>query len=119
MQELEDLLKEDLARIGLDVTCNISIRGYSKSYFGRYDPNTNTIILYVLESPEGDMYPYLNVLLTTVHEAVHCKQWSDPKFKRIRGVMHDVEFKTLYNVYADRAKSLVLLKEMKSCAVYS
>lgn len=105
-------LRNDLSKIGLDVKFSLSIRPYSKSYFGRYDINSNTIILYVQKTPNGEMYPYSELLLTTVHEAVHCAQWSDPNYKRVKGIMHDTEFKRLYSVYSNRAKARVLLREV-------
>lgn len=114
MQELEENLRNDISRIGLNVDFKLNIRGYSKTYFGRYDPNINTVILYVFVNKKGDLYPYLDILLTAIHEVIHCKQWSDPKFRRIKGVMHDVEFKQMYNEYSDRAKSLNLLKSLRS-----
>lgn len=112
MQGLEAQLREDLLKIGLDVTFSLSIRPYSKSYFGRYDVATNTIILYVQKSPDGEMYSYEELLLTTIHEAIHCKQWSDPKYIRLKGVMHDTEFKRLYALYSNRAKARILFKEV-------
>lgn len=114
MQDLESQLKDDLSKIGLDVKFKLSIRPYSKSYFGRYDVIADTVILYVWETPNGDLYPYIKILLTAVHESIHHKQWNDPNFKRIRGVMHDPEFKRLYNKYSDRAKARVLFKEVQS-----
>ena len=114
MQELEMRLRNDLSKIGLDVDFTLSLRPYSKSYFGRYDVNTSTVIVYVQKTPDGDMYSYEDILLTTVHEAIHCKQWHDPKYKRVKGVMHDIEFKRLYSLYSNRAKARVLFKEVSN-----
>lgn len=114
MQELETRLRNDLSKIGLDVEFTLSLRPYSKSYFGRYDINTSTIIVYVLKTPNGEMYSYEDLLLTTIHEAIHCKQWHDPKYKRVRGVMHDLEFKRLYAMYSNRARARILLREVTS-----
>ena len=114
MQELETRLRNDLSKIGLDVEFTLSLRPYSKSYFGRYDIATSTIIVYVQKTPKGDMYSYEELLLTTIHEAIHCKQWHDPKYKRVRGVMHDLEFKRLYALYSNRAKARILLREVMS-----
>lgn len=115
MQELEMRLRNDLSKIGLDVEFTLSLRPYSKSYFGRYDINSSTIIVYVQKTPNGDMYSYEEILLTTIHEAIHCKQWHDPKFKRVKGVMHDIEFKRLYALYSNRARARVLFKEVVRC----
>lgn len=114
MQELEMRLRNDLSKIGLDVEFTLSLRPYSKSYFGRYDISTSTIIVYVQKTPNGEMYSYEELLLTTIHEAIHCKQWHDPNYKRVRGVMHDLEFKRLYALYSNRAKARILFKEVLS-----
>lgn len=113
MQELETKLRNDLSKVGLEVNYTLSLRPYSKSYFGRYDTVTGTIILYVYQTPNGVMYPYEELLLTLIHEAIHCKQWNDPNYVRIKGVMHDPEFKRLYNLYSNRAKARMLLKEVR------
>ena len=112
MQELETSLRKDLSKIGLDVKFTLSLRPYSKSYFGRYDPNKNIIILYVYKTPDGAMYSYEDLLLTTIHEAIHCLQWSNPEFKRVKGVMHDLEFKRLYDLYSNRARARILFREV-------
>lgn len=112
MQELEENLLEDLHRVGLAEKFNLVLKQYSKSYFGRYDPNTNTVTLYVNKTPEGEMFSYQELLLTLIHETIHCKQWSSPDFHRTRGVMHDPEFKRLYNQYSNRAKALSLFREV-------
>lgn len=114
MQELESRLKDDLCKIGLDVSdCTFVIRGYSKSYFGRYNPNNDNLILYVWKYPNGVMYSYLEILLTAIHESTHRKQWKDPKFKRRKGIMHDPEFYELYNKYVDKAKSMLSCMEVR------
>ena len=114
MQELETQLRSDLLEIGLDVDFTLSLRPYSKSYFGRYDIASSTIILYIQKTPEGEMYSYEDLLLTTIHEAIHCKQWHNPDYKRMRGVMHDTEFKRLYAMYSNRAKARILFKEVSN-----
>ena len=120
MQELEKQLKEDISRIGLTEEFNLSLRPYSKTYFGRYDPNTSTVIIYVQKNTEGDLYPYVDLLLTTVHEVIHCVQWHDPNFKRVKGVMHNTEFKKLYARYSNRAKAMLLLREVnRNANIYS
>lgn len=114
MQELETQLRKDLSKIGLDIDFKLSLRPYSKSYFGRYDINSSTIILYVQKTPKGDMYSYEDLLLTTIHEAIHHKQWHDPNYKRVRGVMHDLEFKKLYAIYSNRARARILFRKVMS-----
>lgn len=107
-------LRKDLSNIGLDVEYNLSLRPYSKSYFGRYDVATNTIIIYVQKTPKGGMYSYEDLFLTHLHEALHCKQWSDPNYKRLKGVMHNLEFKKLYALYSNRAKALMLFRKVSN-----
>lgn len=114
MRDLEMRLRNDLSKIGLNAEFTLSLRPYSKSYFGRYDINSSTVIVYVQKTPKGEMYSYEDILLTTIHEAIHCLQWHDPEFKRVRGVMHDLEFKRLYALYSNRAKARVLFKEVTS-----
>lgn len=112
MQELEMKLRNDLSKIGLNVEFTLSLRPYSKSYFGRYDINTSTIIIYVQKTPNGELYSYEDLLLTAIHEAIHCKQWHDPNYKRVKGVMHDIEFKRLYALYSNRARARILFREV-------
>lgn len=119
MQELEMRLRNDLSKIGLDVEFALSLRPYSKSYFGRYDVISKTIILYVQKNTKGDMYPYKDLLLTTIHEAIHCLQWSNPNYKRVRGIMHDTEFKRLYDIYSNRAKARILFKEVSRYVLFT
>ena len=109
---LEERLLKDLRDIGINVPFTLNVRGYSKTYFGRYDPNTNKVILYPYKTPKGDMYSYLDILLTAVHECSHCIQWSDPTFVRYKGIMHDAEFKKLYGKYSNRARAKMLFKEV-------
>ena len=66
-------LRNDLSKVGLDVNFTLSLRPYSKSYFGRYDITTSTIIIYVNKTPNGEMYSYEELLLTLIHEAIHCR----------------------------------------------
>ena len=112
MSELENQLRADLLKIGLNENFKLSLRPYSKSYYGRYIPRSNTVIVYVNKSPNGEPYPYIDLLLVVIHEVIHCMQWSRPNFKRIKGVMHNPEFKQLYGIYSNRAKALVLFREV-------
>ena len=67
---------------------------------GCYNPNNDTIFIYLRDSPESPVYPYFVLLDTAVHEAVHCMQWRDPLFIRYRGVMHDTQFHDKYNYFS-------------------
>lgn len=112
---LHDSLLQDLRAIGIQENFNLDIKPYSKTFFGRYNPNTDTVILYVYQDKDcSRLYDYEDLLLTAIHEIVHYIQWHDPNFTRRKGIMHDPEFYSLYNEYADRAKALLLLKEVRS-----
>lgn len=114
VQELQSRLIKDLKKIGIKSEFKLRLRPYSKTYFGRYDPSSKDIILYVyMDSSCKRQYPYEQLLGTAIHEAVHCIQWSDNNFVRIKGVMHNPEFHTLYNFYSGKAKALQLLERIK------
>ena len=119
MQELlYQRLLEDLRKVGVSSSFTLELRPYSKTYFGRYDPNTNKITLYIFEDKDCSHYvKYEDLLLTLIHEAVHCIQWDNKSFVRRKGVMHDAEFHRLFNEYKIKAKSL--LAEVKDDKFYS
>ena len=96
-------IKNDFNRIGLPTDLDIQLRGYSKTYEGRYNPSNKQIVLYHLANEKGFPVPYNYLLSTAIHECVHHVQWTDPNFIRVKGVMHDPEFWKLYNLYIERA----------------
>lgn len=113
MQELHSRLIKDLSKVGVKTDFTLVLRPYSKTYYGRYDPNKNVVTLYVYQDPTlNRMYSYETLLLTLIHEAVHCIQWHDNSFVRVRGIMHDEEFYRLYGRYSDRARAYLLSKEI-------
>lgn len=99
---LSDRLKNDLIRIGFDrklvESVEIEIKDYSKTYYGRYLPAKKKIVIYRYKN-SGEEYSYDELLKVAMHEMIHAQQWSNPEFKRVKGVMHDVEFKRLMNQY--------------------
>ena len=113
LKELEELLRCEAEKIGLTDPYNLEIRGHSKSYWGKYNPNTNTVILYVLDD-NGKLYPLWDIIKAFIHELIHCRQWHDPDFKRLRGIMHNPEFYKLYSDYISRAKARQLFKEVQN-----
>lgn len=114
MQELYYRLLKDIRKIGITANFELELKFYSKTYFGRYDPNINKVTIYVYEDPKcSKLIKYEDLLMTTIHEAIHCMQWQDKSFVRLKGVMHDAEFYRLFNMYSDRAKSLLLLQEVR------
>lgn len=118
MRELTHRLQQDIRAIGITVDFDLELKPYSKTYFGRYDPNINKITLYVYEDKKCTKeVPYKELLLTAVHEAVHCIQWSNKSFVRRKGVMHDAEFYRLLGMYTRRVEHLMCGKE-KDCAEF-
>ena len=115
MQELYHRLLNDLQKIGITDNFSLELRPYSKTYFGRYDPNSDRITLYVYEDESCSNYiKYEELFITLIHESIHCIQWHDKSFVRRKGVMHDAEFYRLYNYYCNKAKSMLLLRSERS-----
>lgn len=113
MQELNHKLMRDIRKIGIDIDFQLELKNYSRTYFGRYDPNKNKVVLYVHQDEKCTRrYKYEDLLMTLIHEAVHCMQWRDKSFVRIKGIMHDQQFHAMYQVYSDRARASLLFKEV-------
>lgn len=101
----------DIESLGLPLDFELDIRGYSKTYNGRYDPNTKTIILYSLEE-DGVQIDYDRLIQTVIHEAVHHYQWvHEDGFVRLDNVMHNVDFKRLEVYYIALALSRGVMKK--------
>ena len=112
MQELKYLLLDYLQKIGITAEFNLELKEYSKSLFGRYNPNNNTVILYVYQDNNlKSSYKVWDLLKTLIHEVCHCEQWNDPKFVRHRGVMHNAEFWRKYNEYVSKAEHILTVQE--------
>ena len=113
-QELYNRLLKDLNKLGVDTDCfDLSIRGYSKTYFGTYNPNNNKISLYVYPYKDSVfMYPYKDLFKTLLHEVSHYLQYQDPFFIRYKGIMHNKEFYLIYNKLISKSiKRGILRKE--------
>lgn len=118
MQELYHRLLSDLKQVGIKPSFTLELRPYSKTYYGRYDPNLDKVTVYLYEDKAcTKLTEYEELLLTTVHEAVHAIQWHDKSFVRRKGVMHNADFHRLYNLYAERAKSLLSKREVRRNAI--
>lgn len=118
MQDLYHRLLKDMKAIGIPTDFTLEIKPYSKTYFGRYDPNSNKVTVYVYEDKDCTrMMSYEEILLTSIHEAVHSIQWNDKSFVRRKGIMHDADFFRLYNMYSDKAKSMLLIREVRYARV--
>ena len=107
MGQLSKRIKQDLENIGMPTDFILDLRGYSKIYEGRYDSAKKLMILYVKEE-DGQFIPYEEIIRVAIHEGVHHIQWQhDPNFVRIKGVMHNKEFKHLFQIYMSRYNNLV------------
>ena len=119
LQELYHRLIQDLTRVGIEINFTLELKSFSKTYYGRYDPNSNRITVYIYEDKScTHMYPYEDILMTCIHEAIHSIQWHDESFIRRKGVMHDADFFRLYAMYSDKAKSILLLREVNYDRVF-
>ena len=94
----------------------IKFRPYSKTYYGRYFPDSNRIFIYPYNDEDGNFMSFTSILCTTIHEMVHHIQHQDPNFKRQKGIMHDPKFWELYNHFLDRAvsKSILVREEIEN-----
>ena len=115
-EELRDKLLSDLSELNLPVDeVEITLRPYSKTYYGRYFPVYNDketkpkIYIYPYENSEGDLMCYDYILRTAIHEMCHHIQYTSGSFVRNKGVMHDPQFWKLYNLYTERARKYELL----------
>lgn len=96
---LESYIKSDLKVLGLPVDFKLELRGYSKRYYGRYYVNQKKISVFILDE-NGYEIPYHEILDTVLHEAIHHYQHQhDKDFVRVHGVMHDPNFKMMYDHY--------------------
>lgn len=95
---------------------DLYLRPYSKTFYGRYFPSFNDnkkpkIYIYPYRTANNILYPYSTVLYHTIHEVCHHLQYSDPNFKRRKGVMHDTNFYKLLEYYVNKAEQQNLLRK--------
>lgn len=96
-KQLEGYLKSDIRLLNLPTDFTLEFRGFSSKYYGRYYIKEKKIVVYILDN-NGDRIPYHEILDTVLHEAIHHYQhYYEIGFVRIKGVMHNVNFKKLYN----------------------
>ena len=111
-EELQSRLVSDLRSLRLPVDeVEVSIRPYSKTFYGRYFPSHDDkkprIFIYPFtDKSDEDCYPYSNLLSTAIHEMVHHLQYTNSNFIRYKGIMHNTQFWQLYNHYINRAIKL-------------
>lgn len=116
--ELQHRLFSDLRDLRLPVDeVEVFFRPFSKTYYGRYFPATQTcgakMHIYPLASPDGAMLDYDTVLDTAIHEFCHHIQYADG-LVRVKGVMHNEQFWRLYNHYKTRAREMRLIERCVS-----
>lgn len=112
---LEQLLTNDIKKLGIVSEFNLRVRPYSSQNYGTYKPKYNMITIYAYSDKDcKKLYSYQQLLLTSVHEAIHCRQYADPNFKRVKGVMHNPEFYRLYKIYSLKAKLLLHLRRLQN-----
>lgn len=99
IDNLKSRLLSDLQALNVNTKgFELVLRPFSKTYYGRYDPNNKKVIVYVYEDcNHTNLFPYEKIFATVLHESVHHIQWSDPDFKRVKGVMHNANFYLIYN----------------------
>lgn len=101
MKELEYVqhkLYKDLSKIGIYLNSNLKIKNYSKTQWGNYNPNTDTITIYVFAEKECmTLIEYGELFKTLLHEYVHSLEWGSSNWLRLKGVMHDPLFHRMYN----------------------
>lgn len=106
---LESYIKSDLKILGIPVDFDLEFRGYSKRYYGRYFVNKQKITVFILDE-KGHEIPYHEILDIVLHEALHHYQHQhDKDFVRVKGVMHDVKFKRMYEHYRNQLEEWEVL----------
>lgn len=114
-EQLYNRLISDLQSLGIPFDFKLDLRPYSKTYFGRYNPNNNKMTLYIYEDKQcTKLYSYDKLLDTLIHEFTHYVQHKDPKFKRLKGVMHDSNFVKMFNSFKDKVYSAKLWRELRA-----
>lgn len=104
-------LLKDLKSVGIETDFTLDLRGYSKTYDGRYHSKEGKIVIYAREE-DGNLRKYSELLEIAIHESVHHYQWRhDPKFVRLRGVMHNADFWKRYDMLMTKAKEKGIMKE--------
>lgn len=103
---LKEALTYDLEKLGIPTDFDLCLKGYSKLYKGRYNPNNKKLTLFIFESLEGKkLLPYSQILRCAIHESTHHYQWyHEPSFKRIKGIMHNPDFKRQEQIWVVKAR---------------
>lgn len=98
---------------GCTNTFNLLLKGYNKRLWGKYDPSTKNIILYIHCDSFGGIRDKEDIIECLIHEYVHHEQWNNPLFIRKKGVMHNKDFWERYNTYINLAIKKKIIGETK------
>lgn len=110
MNPIYTRLIDDINTLGLPIDFLLTLKDFSKYYYARYVVESSNIILYTKDE-EGNQLPYSELLTHVIHEAIHHYQWKhDPKFIRLKGIMHNSKFWELNNYYVNKALELNLIE---------
>lgn len=117
LDELKYRLPHDLRKVGLPVDdVDIYFRPYSKTFYGRYYPVAigssvrPRLFIYPFYNKSGDLLPYDTIFKVALHEFGHHKQFSNKKYVRVKGVMHDTEFWKVYNELLKKAEKMGIIR---------
>lgn len=110
--ELKKNLMSDLKLTDLPTDFELIFKSYSRSCYGRYYVKAKKIILYIEANTKGDYFSYDTLLDTLIHEAVHHYQHHYEKgYKRLDGVMHDLNFKKKHKECLDKLINLEVISD--------
>lgn len=73
----------------------LDVKNFSETCYGRYYPAKKRVRVYYACHKD-----YAQLVDTAIHEVCHHIQHSDKDFVRVKGVMHNEQFWTLYNHYS-------------------
>jgi hypothetical protein len=120
MEELRQTLTQDLKELGIPTDFELCLKGYSKSYNGRYDPNVQRVTIFVYEDEAcTKLLPYGKILRHLIHESTHHYQWfHDSTFERVKGQMHNADFKKQEQAWVAKARMLNLFDKSKEECLY-
>lgn len=127
---LKVCIENDLRDLGLPIE-EFDIEFYPKfckSFYGKYFPirylktlkNNKRVKPYIKIYPmtaSGDLMNYEKILETAIHESIHHLQHTNLKWKRKRGVMHDLDFYKLFNYYKMKRRELIEIDRLNKKAI--
>lgn len=101
---LELQLYSDLEEVGLPTDFLLTLKEeHDPKNYGYYAIDEKEIIIPILDE-NLDEINYRKLLEIAIHESIHHYQWTKvPYFKRVKGVMHNEEFKTLFKHFMEIA----------------